>query len=371
MRRKKHHRKQREIAIHRTTQPGSSPGQILPDPSLPESKIRVLAFGPAELVERTVADADEAHALASQHAVTWIDVEGIGSADTIQRFGDLFGLHRLALEDTVNIHQRAKVEDYGDHLFIVLRMVARDDDREQRCSTEQLSIFMGPGWVISFQEGRPGDSFNNVRQRLRDPRGRLRNHAQDYLAYALIDAVIDNYYPVLEIYAEKLDELEERVIQPRGHVVIDRLHEVKADLLILRRAIWPLRDALAQLTRGETQHFTDTTRLYLRDCYDHVVQVVDLVETYRELTADLRDLYMSSLSSRINETMRVLTVISTLFMPLTFIAGIYGMNFDNMPELHWSFGYPLALASMLLTGIGMLFFFYRQGWIFRGKTNGT
>lgn len=371
--RKNRRRKAHDIKIHRRTEPGAPPGEVIADPAQPKPVIHVIGYGPAGIVEKGLSTPEEAHELLGQQAVTWINIEGLGDAAVIERFGELFGLHRLALEDTVNVHQRAKVEDYGEVLFVVLRMIHCGEASNHRCGTEQISMFIGPNWLLTFQEGHPGDSFDRVRTRIREGSGKMRQLGTDYLGYALIDAVIDNYYPVLEVYAERLDELEELVMDPRNRRVIDELHSVKSDLLILRRAIWPLRDAIALLSRDDNPRIGDNTRLYLRDCYDHVVQVVDLVETYRELTADLRDLYMSSISNRINETMRVLTIISTIFIPLTFIAGIYGMNFDfagggkplNMPELHWYFGYPLALVFMAITTIGMVAYFYRQGWILR------
>jgi magnesium transporter len=349
---------------------------VLPDPTHPRPVIHVIAYGVDGTVERDVSTPDDAFAFVGQATaggLVWINVEGLGDANVIERFGELFGLHRLALEDTVNVHQRAKVEDYGEILFVVLRMAHQSEAELRRCGTEQISLFIGPNWLLTFQQGHPGDSFDRVRARIREGSGRMRQLGSDYLAYALIDATIDNYYPVLETYAERLDELEDLVMDPRGRVVIDLLHEVKADLLILRRAIWPLRDAVALLAREDNPRISDYTRVFLRDCYDHVVQVVDLVETYRELTADLRDLYMSSLSNRINETMRVLTIIATIFIPLTFITSIYGMNFDpgsspwNMPELRWYYGYPMLLSILVITTIGMLTYFYRQGWIFRGR----
>jgi magnesium transporter len=360
---------QRDIKIHRQTQPGSAPGLVVPGPEHKPPQIFVIGYGTNGVAEKQVTKPDEAFALVGQQAMTWINVEGLGDAATIERFGELFGLHRLALEDTVNVHQRPKIDDYGQVLFVVLRMIHCTD----RCATEQLTLFIGPNWLLTFQEGAPGDSFDRVRSRIREGSGKIRQLGSDYLAYSLIDAAIDHYYPVLEVYAERLDELEDAVIESHDRHAIDRLHEVKADLLVLRRAIWPLREAMAQLARDETPRITDNTRLYLRDCYDHVVQVVDLIETYRELTADLRDLYMSSISNRINETMRILTIISTIFMPLTFIAGIYGMNFDpgvspwNMPELRWEYGYPYSLVLMALTTLGMLIYFYRQGWAFRSR----
>jgi len=367
------HRRRHAPKVVRRTQPGAPPGVVVPDPSQPKPTISVIAYGAGDEVEMQVADAGEARSLVGRRPVTWINVEGLGDAPTIEQFGERFGLHRLALEDTVNVHQLAKVETYGDVLFVVLRMAHCARENAERCGTEQVSLFIGSDWLLSFQEGHPGDSFDRVRGRLREGSGKMRQLGSDYLAYALIDAVIDNYYPVLEIYAERLDELEDMVMDPVGRRVMDLLHEVKADLLVLRRAIWPLRDAIALLAREENPRISENTRLYIRDCYDHVVQVVELIETFRELTADLRDLYMSSISNRINETMRVLTIFSTFFIPLTFIVGIYGMNFDheggakplNMPELHWYFGYPLVWAVMLVTGSAMLVYFYRRGWILR------
>lgn len=340
---------------------------VVPDPSFRLPAVEVIAFGPGDIEELREPNLKELPRVLARHPVTWINVEGLGDAELIESLGELFHLHRLALEDVVNLHQRAKVELYGDVLFVVLRMASC----EPRATTEQISIFIGPKWVLTFQEGTPGDPFNRVRQRIRDTVGKIRTDGPDYLAYALMDAVVDSYFPVLENYAERLDVLEDEVLDVADKSVMDRLHEVKADLLLLRRAIWPQREAVAQLVRDPHERISETTRVYLRDCHDHIVQIVELVETYRELTADLRDLYMSSMSNRINETMRVLTIISTVFIPLTFIAGIYGMNFDydegrkpwNMPELHWEYGYPASLLAMLVTTLGMLVFFFRRGWI--------
>jgi len=373
MTRRNRHRK--VPTIIRRTQPGSAPGSIVSDPSQPKPKINVIAYGSGEEMEIHVSTAEEAKSIVGRRPVTWINVEGLGDAKTIEQFGEFFGLHRLALEDTVNVHQRAKVETYGEIVFIVLRMVFCGEENGGRCGSEQVSLFVGPNWLISFQEGRPGDCFDRVRNRLREGSGKMRSLGSDYLAYALIDAVIDNYYPVLEVYATRLDDLEELVLDPAvSRTVMDQLHEVKADLLVLRRTLWPLRDAIALLAREDNVRISENTRLFIRDCYDHIVQLVELIETYRELTADLRDLYMSSISNRINETMRVLTIFSTFFIPLTFIVGIYGMNFDshngemplNMPELHWYWGYPMVWLVMIITAASMLTYFYKRGWIFRG-----
>lgn len=366
-RRRKH--KSRDFRIQRRTKPGAAPGTVIADPAEPKPEVQVFAYSDGRFHSEALTNLQAIPQYLADYSVTWINIEGLGDAKLIEQLGDLFGLHRLAMEDVVNLHQRAKVEEYGETLFVVLRMINCD----QRAGTEQLSMFVGPHFVLTFQEGAPGDPFEGIRQRLRDNAGRIRRCGSDYLAYTLIDAVVDSYYPVLETYAEKLDVLEDNVLDSPTRQTMDQLHQVKADLLLIRRSIWPLREAISHLMRDTTPQITDATRVYLRDCYDHVVQIVELLETYRELTADLRDLYMSSISNRINETMRVLTIMSTLFIPLTFIAGIYGMNFDpgsspwNMPELKWYFGYPLCLFAMAATGIGMLYYFYRQGWMFRGK----
>jgi magnesium transporter len=247
----------------------------------------------------------------------------------------------------------------------VLRMLTA----AERLEAEQLSLFLGDRFVVTFQEGKPGDSLEPVRKRLRESAGKLRTLGADYLAYALIDAVIDGYFPVLEEYGERLETLEDEILDKPGAGTIARLHGIKRDLLEVRRAVWPLREALAALDRDPGELVTAETRVFLRDCYDHVVRVMDLVETYRELCADLMDVYLSSVSNRLNEVMRVLTVFSAIFIPLTFIAGVYGMNFHtdaspwNMPELAWKWGYPFCLGLMLATAGGLLVFFARKGWL--------
>ncbi len=327
--------------------------------------MRLIAYGPDRYIDRIVPDLQPVQDALRQFPVTWIDMEGLGDGPLLEQLAAMFGLHSLAMEDVVHLHQRPKVEEYGEVVFIVLRVVSI----EQRCVTEQISFFVGPNWLISLQEGQPGDPFNRVRERVMSNSIKLRTAGSDYLAYALIDALIDSYFPVLEEFADRLEVIEEECLLSKGDAVIDKLHQAKSDILLLRRTIWPQREAIASLMRDTIPCFTDATRVYLRDCYDHSVQLVELAELYRELIADLRDLHMSSLSNRINETMRVLTIISTLFIPLTFIAGIYGMNFDtrvspyNMPELEWYYGYPLCLALMVLTIVGFLSFFIYKGWI--------
>lgn len=294
-----------------------------------------------------------------------MDIEGLGDAATIHAVGEIFNVHRLALEDIVTVHQRAKIEQYGDQLFIVARAVYLDEHLD----TEQISLFVGKNFVLTFQEGRPGDCLEAIRERIRKKGGRIRDAGHDYLAYALLDAIVDSYFPILEAYGERLETLEDEILLRPQVDTIARIHGIKRDLLTLRRAMWPQRETLNSLLRGESAVVTAETRLYLRDCYDHSVQILDLLETYRELGSDLIDMYLSTVSNRTNEIMRVLTVISVVFMPLTFIAGVYGMNFDtskspwNMPELGWPFGYPFALLLMLTVALGQMIFFRRRGWL--------
>ncbi len=280
----------------------------------------------------------------------------------------MFNLHGLALEDVVNVHQRPKVEEYADHAFIVTRMIQAGLPP----TTEQVSMFLGEGFLLTFQE-RPGDCFDPVRARLRSSRGQIRDRQADYLAYALLDAVIDGYFPVLETLGERLEVLEDAVTAEPPEAEATQIHEIKRELLLLRRAVWPQREMVNALTRETSPYVTDQTRLYLRDCYDHTIQLMDIVETYREIATGLVDIYLSSVSTRLNEIMKVLTIIATIFIPLGFVAGLYGMNFDasaspwNMPELRWYWGYPVALGVMAAAALGMLYYFYRKGWILGGR----
>ncbi|MGL4464239.1 MAG: magnesium/cobalt transporter CorA, partial [Planctomycetia bacterium] len=310
--------------------------------------------------------------------VLWLNVEGLGDVETIMALGTMFNLHPLALEDVLNVQQRPKVDDYGDQLFIVLRMALKIAAAEpagvkRACleiQMEQLSIFMGKRFLLTFQlEDRPGDALDPVRDRLRRGIGRIRAAGSDYLTYAVVDAVVDAYFPLIEEYGNVLDQLEDDVLLDPGPATIQTLHRVKRDLLSLRRALWPMRDAVGSLLRDEKDLFTPETLLHFRDAYDHLLRLLDFLETDRELCADLLDLYLSSISQRMNEIMKVLTVIATIFIPLTFISSVYGMNFStvqspwNMPELNWYFGYPACLALMTATGLGMIGYFWRIGWL--------
>jgi magnesium transporter len=355
--------KTRKPRKHRAPR-GVAPGTLAVDPEAPQPVIRVMGYGPEELHEEEIRDVGALKGLRGKWPVLWVNVDGLGDAETIARLGEFFGLHRLALEDVVSVHQRPKVESYGEYVFVVLRTLFGNE----KLHSEQLSLFLGKDFVLTFQE-RPGDCFDPVRDRIRKGQGRIREAKQDYLAYSLFDAIVDSYFPVLEGYGERLEELEKEVIVQADETTISRILGIKRDLLTLRRALWPMRDIFNSLLRDTTAHFTEETRIYLRDCYDHTFQVIDMLENYRESALGLLDVYLSSVSNRMNSVMKVLTIIATIFMPLSFIAGVYGMNFNaqrspwNMPELNWYWGYPFALAVMVAVVGGMLLFFRRRGWL--------
>lgn len=344
--------------------PGSAPGTLTAHPGAGPPRIHILGYGPEGCEEKELGGAEELREHLGRWPVLWANVDGVGHPDTLREVGEVFGLHGLALEDVADVPQRAKVEDYEGHLFVVARMTGH----ESPGVTEQLSLFLGDGVVLTFQE-REGDPLDPVRERIRRGSGRIRHMGADYLAYAVLDAVVDYYFPVLEGYADRLDELEEEILASCSRETMGRLHSLKRELVGLRRAIWPMRDMVNSLLRDDHPRVSDTTRVFLRDLYDHTVQAIDLVETCRDLAASLTDLYLSTTSNRMNEIMKVLTMFSALFIPLSFIAGVYGMNFDtgrsplNMPELHWYWGYPFALSLMAAFAVGLLLYFRRKGWV--------
>jgi magnesium transporter len=285
--------------------------------------------------------------------------------EILQRLGNHYGLHPLALEDVLHTGQRPKLEAYNDHCFVVLKEVHLGEDGLQ---AEQMSLFLGKGWVITLQE-RSGDPFEPVRQRIRDAKGRIRKMGADYLAYALIDALVDGAFPLLEELGERIEKMEGELMSNPTRRTLQEIHATRRLLLYLRRVAWPQREVIHQLAREDSELIAPETRIYLRDCYDHAVQILDLVETYRDLSTGMLDLYISGVSNRLNEVMKVLTVVATIFIPLTFITGLYGMNFNthtspwNMPELNWTWGYPAVLTVMACVVAGMLLYFRRKRWL--------
>ena len=354
----------RQIKVARRSVPGSVPGKLEIPQSAAKPSIRVIGFGPNEFVERQAVDVADLVEMRHTFPTIWIDIVQFGDAKLISEIGEVFELHRLALEDAVNTHQRPKVEEYDDHLFLVALML----DTAGSLETEQVAFFVGSGYVITFQE-RPGDCFENVRSRLRKATGRIRTAGSDYTAYALLDAIIDSYFPALERVGDELEALENRVIGSPEPGNISPLHNMKRKLLLLRRAIWPHREVFNRLLRDEHPLIASETRPFLRDCYDHVAQLMDIVETYREMASGLVDVHLSSISMKLNEVMKVLTIVATIFIPLSFIASVYGMNFDrdrspwNMPELGWYLGYPFALILMCAAAAGLIWYIWKKGWL--------
>lgn len=354
----------RRKAVIRRAPPGSPPGTLIADPHAAAPAIHAYAFGPGNLDEYDILDPKDAGDKLGSQAVLWLDVVGLGDARVIEEIGGVFGIHSLALEDILNVHQRAKTEDYENHTFAVIRMPVG----EARFETEQLSIFVGDNFIVSFRE-RPGHCLEPVCQRLRRKGSLIRAQGPDYLAYALIDAVIDSYFPIIERLGEQIESIEDAMTLRNDETLLPEVHRLRHELLALRRAVWPLRDMTHSLSTSRTSAFGDQTAFFLRDCYDHTIQLIDLIENYRDQMSILIELHLSAVNMRMNEIMKVLTIIATIFMPLGFIASVYGMNFDrehspwNMPELGWYFGYPFALGIMAAVALGMTFFFWTKGWV--------
>jgi magnesium transporter len=362
-----HRRTRRRLKprIHRQTVPGTKPGTLsIASDALPTT-IHVMAYDRDRLVEQSLDDPRLLQTLIGNWPVVWIDVVGLGDEAVLRDLAQVFHIHPLALEDIVHVHQRAKIDAYEEHLYCVLRI----PDASQDHLTEQFSVVLGRNYVVTFQE-RPGDSFDLIRAGIRAEHSVTRHGlAADYLAYRLIDAAIDAYFPVLERIGDQLDRLDDPAAVAESTAGFSELHVVRRELLLLRRAVWPLRDMISVLRSETTPYVSDATRVYLRDCYDHAVQLIDLLESYRDIAGDVRDYYLNAISNRMNEIMKTLTVIATIFLPLSFIAAVFGMNFDpeasawNMPELKWRFGYVYALALMAAVATGLILFFKRRGWL--------
>lgn len=344
---------------------GAVPGTVVASTSATSLPIRVIRYTDSEIEDVKVDHPAACRRLLDKPGVCWIDLDTAPDAATLEGLRKLLDLHPLAVADAANVPQRPKHESYPNFDFIVLRMPMPTG------RTEQLSLFLGDRWVLTVQEEK-GDCLNPVRQQLAEKLGQVRSCGADYLAYALIDAVVDAYFPLVEGQFDRLEQVETDMAALADRGALRQLHRTRGELLQLRRAVWPMRETLLQLTREDVGRFTAQTRIYMRDCYDHAVQVLDLVETSREVATGLVDLHLSLVGFRTNEVMKVLTIISTIFLPLSFIAGVYGMNFDvsspaNMPELSWRYGYPIILALMGLCALGMLVFFRKKGWL--GKSD--
>ncbi|MFH1841639.1 MAG: magnesium/cobalt transporter CorA [bacterium] len=340
-----------------------SPGTVVyhGEPKVDQVVVSVIDYDPQRLDEREVDDIGECFHYRDESSVTWINVTGLHDTDLLKRLGGHFGLHPLVQEDIVNTFQRPKLEDFETYLYIVCRMLHYKAET-RRVESEQVSLVLGENFVLSFQE-RAGDVFEPVRERLRKGKGRIRKLSADYLAYALLDAVVDGYFLILEQYGEQLEALEEALLEHPSSELLHTIHELKREMILLRRSVWPLREVVSGLERAESGLVQEVTGPFLRDVYDHTIQVAEMVESIRDMLSGMQDLYLSSISNRMNEVMKVLTIISTIFVPMTFVAGIYGMNFEHMPELGWKWSYPIFWGVVCTMAGFMMGFFRRRRWL--------
>jgi magnesium transporter len=348
-------------------QPGAIPGTIRVQPNAAQSEIDLIDYNANQAIRLTNLTLEDCEAHLDTESVSWVDVSGLGSQEVLQQLKKVFQLHPLVLEDLINVPQRPKVEDYEDRLLIITQMVVLKEEGEGFW-LEQVSLVLAQHYLLTVQEEPTRDTFEPVRDRIRNNRGTIRQRGVDYLAYALWDTIIDGYFLALESYGERLEALENEVAIRPTKQTLTKIYQIRRELLALRRAIWPQRDAINTIIRDECSLVSKEVRIYFRDCYDHAVQIIDVIETYRELASGLMDVYLSAVGNKMNEVMKILTVISTIFIPLTFVAGIYGMNFNpdaspfNMPELNWYWGYPLFWLVTIAIAFGLSFFFWRRGW---------
>ena len=326
-----------------------------------KTRISIVDYNETQFEEREVKTIEESFPFKDKPTVTWINIDGLHEVEVIEKLGNYFGFHALLLEDILNTDQRPKMEDYGNHIFIILKMLQASKNKEG-IESEQVSIICGPNFVISFQE-REGDVFNFVRDRIRKSKGRIRKAGADYLAYALLDAIVDNYFLILENVGEKIEAVEQQLATNPPPHTLQYIHSLKNEMIFLRKSIWPLRELISGLERCESKLIVESTCLYLRDVYDHTIQIIDTVESYRDMISGMVDIYLSSVSNKMNEVMKILTIFASIFIPLTFIAGIYGMNFEFMPELKWPWGYFALLGLMALVGISLVVYFKRKKWL--------
>ncbi|MCL7415908.1 MAG: magnesium/cobalt transporter CorA [ANME-2 cluster archaeon] len=324
-------------------------------------KICIIDYDEAHFEEKEAMTVEECFPFKETPTVTWINIDGLHEVNIIEKVGQLFEMHPLVMEDILHTGQRPKCEDFDSYIFIVLKMLLFEEAKNI-IQAEQVSFILGSNFVISFQEGE-GDIFNPVRERIRKSKGRIRKMGGDYLAYALMDAIVDHYFVILEKLGERIEEIEEELVTNPVPQTLQTIHELKREMIFLRKSVWPLREVFSGLERGESSLIQESTTIYLRDVYDHTIQVIDTIETFRDMVSGMLDIYLSSVSNKMNEVMKVLTIIATIFIPLTFIAGVYGMNFEYMPELGWQWSYPLVWIVMIGIGFSMSLYFKKKKWL--------
>ena len=341
---------------------GAPPGSLIYTGERREDfEISIIDYDGTDYKEFKSDKIEDCFPFKDSQTVTWINIIGLHKTDVVESIGMHYGIHPLILEDILNVHQRPKIEYFDDYIFVVVKMLFYNEN--SLCiESEQVSIILGRNYVITFQE-RIGDVFDIVRERIRNNKGIIKKNKADYLLYSLIDVIVDNYFIILEKIGDKVEDLEDGIILSPSPETAKLIHRLKRDLIEVRKSVWPLREILTALSKGESSLIHKKTIAYFRDVYDHTIQVIDTVETFRDMASGLLDIYLSSISNRMNEVMKVLTIIATIFIPLTFIAGIYGMNFKYMPELEREWGYPAILIVMLIIGIGMVLFFRKRKWL--------
>ncbi len=342
---------------------GLSPGTLVHVGEKKEDMVRitVIDYNEAGVEERRLERVEDSFAYRDKDTVTWLNVDGLHQVEVIEKIGAHYGLHPLVMEDILNTRQRPKIDEHEGYVVIILRMLTYVE-KTKHIDDEQVSLVLGSNFVLSFQESE-GDIFDPVRERIRNGKGRIRRMGADYLAYTLLDAVVDEYFPIMERLGDRMEVLEQELISDPTVTTLHEIYNLKRDLIALRKSVWPLREVTDRLERRESPLIKPDTAVFLRDVYDHTVQVIDTVEVHRELVSGMLDTYLSSLSNRMNEVMKVLTIIATIFIPLSFVAGLYGMNFVNMPELQNPWGYFMALGIMVALALTMVAFFRRKGWL--------
>jgi len=353
----------RKRAKKRSQKAGLPPGTLvhIGERKAEATRITIFDYDPDRFTEKTVQTAQEAIQFRQQPTVTWVNVDGLHEVEILRELGEGFGLHPLVLEDILNTENRPKAEDYGEYIFLIVHELSLDPG-SHTVSKEQISLVIGRNFVLSFQE-KAGDVFNPIRDRIRTNKGRVRKMGADYLAYVLLDAIVDNYFVILESLGERIEILEDRLVDNPTREASHEIHQLKREMISLRKSVWPLREVVSALQRSESPLIRAETGLYLRDIYDHTIQVMDTIETFRDMLSGMLDIYLTSVSNRMNEVMKVLTIIATIFIPLTFLVGVYGMNFEYMPELKWRWGYPVIWLVMILLAGWMLYLFRKKQWL--------
>ncbi|MGB3477866.1 MAG: magnesium/cobalt transporter CorA [bacterium] len=347
----------------RSKKKGLAPGTLVYVGEQKTDRVRIslIDYNETEFQEKEVKKIEECFPFKDKPSVTWINIDGLHDIDLIEKIGKHFGLHPLILEDILNTEQRPKIEDFEKYMFIVLKMIYYNE-KENETKAEQVSLILGTNFVISFQE-KPGDVFDPLRERIKKAKGRIRKAEADYLLYSLLDSIIDSYFSVLEKFGDRIENLEEMVVTEPKPGSLKAIHELKREMIYLRKSVWPLREVINNFGKAESPLVHKSTNIYLRDIYDHTIQIIDTIETFRDMLSGMHDTYLSSISNRMNEIMKVLTIFAAIFIPLTFIAGVYGMNFQFMPELSWRWGYFGVWGVILAVGLSMLFYFKRKKWL--------